>query len=327
MNDNDNNEPNKSYPPPSQPSANQKDPPPTETAAIETNKNKEGDDKAKLVHKEDSTGSTNSTKPGAVAIKEGDSSKIKKRRGEIPLETKAANDRAVALPGNYPKNEEPGYNFLKNGNQEKVDKKKVMGGTKATLPGAIAVKDSEDSNAKKKDKLRSQMIKRKAAIESTSSLSSDNLKKESQVDTETTTTTSPNIVRENDAKKHRRRLKIKLADNIRNRYRTPFTNDTLDVQENTSESPALSSNVQTNVPFADEEVIDVVFTTSLIEEGVELEQHGGILDEAIENYEMPIATAVNDSDAVLNLPHVEPNYLEEDIVIVDAKVSFCANMK
>ena len=265
----------------------------------------------------------NSTKPGAFAVKE-DKSKAKKRRGEIPLGSKANNDRAVALPGNYPKNEEPGSTFMKkDGNQEIVDKKKIMGGTKATLPGAVAVQDTEDSNVKKKKKLRSQMIKRKAANESSSSFSNDNVQQENQVNTETTSAISPNIVRESDAKSHRRRLKIKLGDHIRNRYRTPLTNDTSDAQENTSESPALSSNAQTNVPFADEEEAEAMVTTSLNEEGVDLEQDVGILDEVIENYEMAIATAVNASEVVVTASNVEPNYLVEDIVIVDAEVRLC----
>ena len=72
MNDNDNKDTNKSNPPPSQPSSNQKDAPPTETA-VATNKNIGEDYISKLDHKEDSNEYANSTKPGAITVNEGDS--------------------------------------------------------------------------------------------------------------------------------------------------------------------------------------------------------------------------------------------------------------
>ena len=132
---------------------------------------------------------------------------------------------------------------------------------------------------------------------------------------------SPKLLRENDAENHKQRLKIKSGEDIRVRNSTPFTNDTSDVQENTSESPSLSSNAETKVPFADEEEADAVIPTSLNEEGVDLEQHGGIIDEDIEHYEMHSATAVNASEGVLVTPHAEPDALVDEIVIAVAKVS------
>ena len=136
-NNNNNNDNNKSNPPPS----NQKDPPPAETSKIVKN-NKGNDDKAKFDHKEDSSGSANSTKPGAFAVKSGDKSKIKNRRGEIPLDSKDPVDRAEVLPGHNPKNEEPGFNVMKDKYQEKIDKKKFEGGTKVTAPGVKKVQQS-----------------------------------------------------------------------------------------------------------------------------------------------------------------------------------------
>ena len=134
---------------------------------------------------------------------------------------------------------------------------------------------------------------------------------------------SPKLLTENDAENHKQRLKMKTGEDIRVRNSTPFTNDTSDVQENTSESPALSSNAETKTPFADEEEAYALITTSSNEEGVDLEQDGGIIDEDIEHYEMHSDTAVNTSEGVPLTSHAEPDALEEDIVIVDAKVSLC----
>ena len=132
---------------------------------------------------------------------------------------------------------------------------------------------------------------------------------------------SPKLLRENDAENHKQRLKIKSGEDIRVRNSTPFTNDTSDVQDNTSESPALSSNAETKTPFADEEEAYALITTSSNEEGVDLEQDGGIIDEDIEHYEMHSATAVNASEGVLVTPHAEPDALVDEIVIAVAKVS------
>ena len=57
--------------------------------------------------------------------------------------------------------------------------------------------------------------------------------------------------------------------------------------------------------------------TSLIEEGLALEQDRGIINEVNYHYEMPITTTLNDSEV---LPRAEPIDLVEDIVVVDAKV-------
>ena len=45
------------------------------------------------------------------------------------------------------------------------------------------------------------------------------------------------------------------------------------------------------------------------------------VNEGYNNYEMPIAIAVNSSEVVHLSPHAEPDYLEEDIIIVNTKVS------
>ena len=54
--------------------------------------------------------------------------------------------------------------------------------------------------------------------------------------------------------------------------------------------------------------------------GIIYEQDRGIVNEGNDNYEMPIATKVNDSEVALVLPRAEPINLVEDIVVVDAKV-------
>ena len=134
---------------------------------------------------------------------------------------------------------------------------------------------------------------------------------------------SPKLLRENDAENHKQRLKMKTGEDIRVRNSTPFTNDTSDAQENTSESPSLSSNAETKEQFADEEEADAVIPTSSNEEGVDLEQYGGIIDEDIEHYEMHSDTAVNASEGVLVTSHAEPDALVDEIVIAVAKVSLC----
>ena len=207
----------------------------------------------------------------------------------------------------------------RDGFKEIIEKKKVMGVSKATSPGAVAVEDTEDSNVKQKKKLRSQMIKRTAAVESTTSFTNDNENIESQFNTETTTL-SPNVVRENDANNRKRRLKMKLGEHIRHRYATPMMN----VQENIGESPALPSNetnVQANAQIANEEEAHPIIPTSFDEEGAALEQERGIINEGNDNYQMPIATVINDSEVALVLPHDEPIDLAEDIVVVDAEVT------
>ena len=134
---------------------------------------------------------------------------------------------------------------------------------------------------------------------------------------------SPKLLTENDAENHEQRLKMKTGEDIRLRQLTSFTNDTSDAQENISESPSLSSNAETKAPFADEERAHAMISTSSNEEDIALEQHGGIIDEGNDNYEMHSATAVNASEDVLVTSHAEPDALVEDIVIAVAKVSFC----
>ena len=74
---------------------------------------------------------------------------------------------------------------------------------------------------------------------------------------------------------------MKTGEDIRLKQLSPFTNDASDVQENTSESPTLSSNAETKAPFADEEEAHAMISTSSNEEDVDLEEHGGIIDEDI----------------------------------------------
>ena len=129
----------KTTPPLSHPSSKQKN-----------QENERKDDKAKSVHDEDSGGSANSTKPGAVALKSGDASKIMKRREKFLMKrrekflmkSKASIDRAGALPGHQPINEEPGYYIKKKDvNSEKIAKKIPKDTSKATSPGVIAMKN------------------------------------------------------------------------------------------------------------------------------------------------------------------------------------------
>ena len=107
---------------------------------------------------------------------------------------------------------------------------------------------------------------------------------------------------------------------------TSFTNDndTTDVQENIGESPALSSNetnVQANAAFTNDDETHPIIPTLFNKEGAALEQERGIVNEDNDNYEIPVATAISDSEVALVLPHAEPIDLAEDIVVVDAKVT------
>ena len=73
--------------------------------------------------------------------------------------------------------------------------------------------------------------------------------------------------------------------------------------------------------FAKEKEAHPIITTSSIEEGVNYEQDRHIANEGNDNYEIPIATTVNDGEVSLSLPHAEPNNLEDNVlVIVDAEV-------
>ena len=210
---------------------------------------------------------------------------------------------------------------------------------KATLPGAVAVKKANDSNLKKKERLRSQMYKRKTAAggmipneEQKSSYVTDNEEKDRKVKTnvqgilinnDPTTTIESNIVNEIDVKNHKERLKMKTREDIRSRYSTTMAND-ISAHENLNEIPTLSSN-RTNprgiAPFAGEEGTPVIPTT-INEEGIDFEQSRNIVNESNDNYEMPIAIAVNASEVLLVSPHAEPIDVEEDIVIVEAKVIY-----
>ena len=191
MNDNKHNDTNKSNPPPSQPSSIQKDPSPAETAKFEK-KNKIEDDKVKFGNIEHFSESIKSTKPGAVAVKEGDESKIKQKKEIIMIYN------IPALTRHYPINEVSGSNKEKDENQEIMEKEKAMDASEEeTHPGCF---------------------------------------------------------------------------------------------------------------------------TSFNEEDLDLEQDRAIVNEGNDNYEMPIATKVNDSEVALALRHAEPIDLVEDIVVVDAKV-------
>ena len=64
--------------------------------------------------------------------------------------------------------------------------------------------------------------------------------------------------------------------------------------------------------------------TSLIDEGLALEQDRGIVNEGNYHYEMPITTTFNDSEV---LPRAEPIDLVEDIAVVDAKVIIHVSMQ
>ena len=192
------------------------------------------------------------------------------------------------------------------GYQEKIEKKKAMEKVKSTSVGAVSVKDTDDSNVRKK---KWQLHKQKVAggktnEESKSSLSSENKNVKSQ----TSTFVKPYVVQDND----KERLKIKLGDHISKRFSASSSNNVSDAKENVSEFPKLSSseiNSRKNAPIADEEKAHNVISMSS-KEGVELKDDKGILNVGYDNqgygnYEMPIATEVD---------------LVEDIILVDAKV-------
>ena len=250
----------------------------------------EGEDKkAKISQNENSSGSANSIKPGAVAVEEGDESKIKKKK-EFREKYNAPIHRAVASSAQSTKSEESGSTLMKNGNQEIIEKKKAMDASKNTSPGAVAVKDADNSNAKERKKLRSQIYKRKTAVESTASLTNEIDKK---------------------------RLMMKTGEDIRLKYSTPFSNDASGAQENLSEMPALLSegtNAQRNDQFVDEEI-------SSNEEDNDFERNCRSVSVGIDNYEMPIATIVNDSEVAPELHRTILNDIDDGNVYVDAQVS------
>ena len=202
MNNNEHNDTNKSNPPPSQPSSNQKDPSTAETAKFE--KNKIEDDKVEFGNIEHFSESIKSTKPGAVAVKEGDESKIKQKKEIIMIYN------IPALTRHYPINEISGSNKEKDENQEIMEKEIAMDASEEeTYPGF----------------------------------------------------SHPGCF------------------------------------------------------------------TSFNEEGLDLEQDRAIVNEGNDNYEMPNATKVNDSEVALALRHAEPIDLVEDIVVVDAKVIIHVSMQ
>ena len=137
MNNNEHNDTNKSNPPPSQPSSNQKDPSTAETAKFE--KNKIEDDKVEFGNIEHFSESIKSTKPGAVAVKEGDESKIKQKKEIIMIYN------IPALTRYYPINEVSGSNKEKDENQEIMEKEKAMDASEEeTHPGCFTSFNEED---------------------------------------------------------------------------------------------------------------------------------------------------------------------------------------
>lgn len=242
---------------------------------------KQNDDNDKSDHNENSIESANSTKSGAVTAYKSVYASKTMQKTDVQSKYNALFYRAIALPGHYPINEEPGYDFMKkNGNQEKMAKKIAKDAlNQSSKPGAVKVKDIVDSNMKGKKKLRTQMYERKAATESKSSFKRDNKNTQSQINFGSTN----------------------IASSVR-------------------EIPALSSH---EVPFANEERAHSVITTSSNEEETNYIQERGFVHEGYDNYEMPIATTVNDGEGSLVLPHAEPNDLEDDVlVIVDAEVIY-----
>ena len=146
MNEND-----KKYPPPSRPSSTQ------------------NNDKDKSDHDRNASESKNSTKPGAVVVGDGDASKIKKKR-ETQMKYNTPCDRAFVLLGHYPINEEPGSNFMNEvGYLEKIERSISKCTVSVTSQDVVAVKDTKNSNVKGKKKLRPQLYKHMAVIESTTS--------------------------------------------------------------------------------------------------------------------------------------------------------------
>ena len=274
---------------------------------------KQNDDNDKSDHNENSIESANSTKPGAVTVyKSFYASKIMQK-----IDDKSKYDalfyRAIALPGHYPINEEPGSILMNEvGYLEKIERSISKRTVSVISQDVVAVKDTKNSNVKGKKKLRPQLYKHMAVIESTTS-KNDNENIENRVNFESKNI-APNVIQENAAKSRSECLKRKL----KNCNSTPFTNDASDTQRNVSKITESSSNES---PFAKEKKAHPIITTSSIEEGVNYEQDRHIANEGNDNYEMPIATTVNDGAVSLSLPHAEPNNLEDNVmVIVDAEV-------
>ena len=297
----------------------------------------EGEDKkAKISQNENSSGSANSIKPGAVAVEEGDESKIKKKK-EFREKYNAPIHRAVASSAQSTKSEESGSKLMKDGNQEIIEKKKAMDASKNTSPGAVAVKDADNSNAKERKKLRSQMYKRdgnqeiiekKKAMDASKTTSpgaitvkdadNSNAKERKKLRSQiykrkTAVESTASLTNEIDKK----RLMMKTGEDIRLKYSTPFSNDASGAQENLSEMPALLSegtNAQRNDQFVDEEI-------SSNEEDNDFERNCRSVSVGIDNYEMPIATIVNDSEVAPELHRTILNDIDDGNVYVDAQVS------
>ena len=111
---------------------------------------------------------------------------------------------------------------------------------------------------------------------------------------------------------------MKTGEDIRLKYSTPFSNDASGAQENLSEMPALLSegtNAQRNDQFVDEEI-------SSNEEDNDFVLFRRIsVGVGIDNYEMPIATIVNDSEVAPELHRTILNDIDDGNVYVDAQVS------
>ena len=163
---------------------------------------------------------------------------------------------------------------------KKIEKENRFDIAKTTLPGAVAIKDSDDSNVKKKKKFRSQMYK--AIAERT-----PNEEPISVISTNDTSNTQENL----------------------NESFTSSCEDNIIIDE---------TNAPTNIQIAYEEETDPVIITTSNEERIYHEQDRNTGNSFIDNYDMPIATEVDDIE---NTPRAEIIEVEIDLEIVDAEVS------
>ena len=263
-----------------------------------------------------------SKKPGAVSVKEEDATKLKKDK-----------ENAVTSPSKYKyPNEEPSMNrqmYL-----EKIKKEYSTDATNVTSPGVVALKDIEDSNVKNKKERRSQSYIQDVSIiaripnEEPRSNYMSNLYNaiNKDKDTDKTKTIVPSVAAEN----HREFSKLKKdKEGTRVKCPTLFSNDdqlpsSLQDEANVEIYNNLvtdTSNTTTNhAASADEEDACLVNAVLSNEQNNNGNQNRGNRYEGNHNYEMPIATSVYDSEVALVSPRMEPNQIENALIIVDAQV-------
>lgn len=278
-----------------------------------------------------------SKKPGAVSVKEEDTTKFKKDKKNARLKYstlfEGAGDGAVTSPAKYKyPNEEPSMNrqmYL-----EKIKKEYSTDAANAISPGVVALKDTEDSKVKNKKERRSQSYIQDAAViaripnEEPRSSYMSNLNNAINKDkvTDKTKAIAPGVVAEN----HREFSKL-MKDNKgrRVKYSTLFSHDDqlpspLQDEANVEIYNNLvtdTSNTTTNhAASADEEDACLVNAVLSNEQNNNGNQNRGNRYEGNHNYEMPIATSAYDSEVALVSPRMEPDQIENDLIIVDAKV-------